>query len=48
MNLDSIRELREAETLEEINRLLATGKWRVFDLIWDDDEVHAKMVRVRE
>ncbi len=48
MNLESIRELREAESLEEINLLLATGKWKVFDLVWYDDETHAKLVRVRE
>ena len=48
MNLDSICELREVESLEEINCLLVTGKWKVFDLSWDEDEVHAKLVRVKE
>lgn len=48
MDLDSIRELREVENLDEINRLLATGEWRIFDLVWYDDETHAKLVRVRE
>ena len=48
MDLDSIRELREVENLDEINRLLATGEWRIFDLVWYDDEPHAKLVRVRK
>lgn len=34
---ESIYELREAVGLEEINRLLATGRWKVRSLDWDDE-----------
>ena len=42
---ESIYELREAVGLEEINRLLATGRWKVRSLEWDDDIPVAKLVR---
>lgn len=31
--------------LEEINRLLATGRWKVRSLDWDDEIPVAKLVR---
>ena len=34
---ESIYELREAVGLEEINQLLATGRWKVRSLDWDDE-----------
>ena len=37
MNLENIRELREVSGTEEINALLATGKWRVVTLEREDD-----------
>ncbi len=42
---ESIYELREAVGLEEINRLLATGRWNVRSLDWDDEIPVAKLVR---
>ena len=42
---ESIYELREAVGLEEINRLLATGRWKVRSLDWDDEIPVAKLVR---
>ena len=42
---ESIYELREAVGLEEINRLLATGRWTVRSLDWDDEIPVAQLVR---
>ena len=42
---ESIYELREAVGLEEINRLLVTGRWKVRSLDWDDEIPVAKLVR---
>ena len=42
---ESIYELREAVGLEEINRLLATGRWKVSSLDWNDEIPVAKLVR---
>lgn len=48
MNLENIRELRKASGEEEINALLATGKWRVLNLEQEDECVVATLARVRE
>ena len=37
--------LRMIAGLEEINRLLATGRWKVRSLDWDDEIPVAKLVR---
>ena len=42
---ESIYELREAVGLEEINRLLSTGRWKVRSLDWNDEIPVAKLVR---
>ena len=47
MNLENIRELREVSGTEEINALLATGKWRVVNLEQEDECVVATLARVR-
>ena len=47
MNLENIRELREVSGTEEINALLATGKWRVVNLKYEDECVVATLARVR-
>ena len=36
---------REPQDLEQINRLLATGRWKVRSLDWDDEIPVAKLVR---
>ena len=47
VNLENIRELREVSGTEEINALLATGKWRVVNLEREDECVVATLARVR-
>ena len=47
MNLENIRERREVSGTEEINALLATGKWRVVTLEREDECVVATLARVR-
>lgn len=47
MNPQSIREFCTESGEEEVNALLATGKWRVVEFRYDDDILVAKMVKVR-
>lgn len=47
MNYENIRELRTVRGEQETNALLATGKWRVLKLEYDDDCVVATLARVR-
>ena len=47
MNNDSIRAFCTASGEEEVNALLATGKWRVVEFRYDDDLLVAKLVKVR-
>lgn len=41
MNLENIRELREVSGTEEINALLATGKWRVLTFEYENMRMNA-------
>lgn len=47
MNTENIREFREVRDMDEANELLATGKWRVLDMRFEDDVRVIAMVRVR-
>ena len=47
MNYESIRELRTVREEEETNSLLATGKWRVINLEYEDDVIVATLARIR-
>lgn len=42
MNLENIRELRA-----EINELLSSGKWRVLNLVYEDEGIVATLAKVR-
>ena len=48
MNLENIRELRKASGEEEINALLATGKWRVLNIEYEDECIVATLARVQK
>ena len=37
MNLENIRELRTVHGEAEINELLSSGKWRVLNLVYEDE-----------
>ena len=41
MNLENIRELRTAHGEAEINELLSSGKWRVLNLVYEDEGIVA-------
>lgn len=47
MNPESIREFCTVRGEDEVNALLATGKWRVVEFRYDDDLLVAKLVKVR-
>lgn len=47
MNMENIRELRTVRGEDEVNALLATGKWRVLNLSYEDDGIVAMLARVR-
>ena len=47
MNMENIRELRTVRGEDEVNALLATGKWRVLNLDYEDDGIVAMLARVR-
>lgn len=47
MNNDSIRAFCTASGEEEVNALLASGKWRVVEFRYDDDLLVAKLVKFR-
>jgi hypothetical protein len=47
MNPEGIREIRKVHGETEINAMLATGKWRMLALDFEDESVVAFMVRVR-
>lgn len=47
MNYESIRELRTVRSEEEINALLASGKWRILAMDYEDGSLVARMARVR-
>ena len=48
MNYETIKEFREVKSIEEANELLATGKWRVLDLFFEDEMRRSRLVRVRK
>lgn len=48
MNLENIRELRTVCGEDEVNALLATGKWKVLALQYEDDGIVATLARVRD
>ena len=48
MNYESIRELRTIRGEEETNSLLATGKWRVISLDYEEDGIVVTLARVRK
>jgi hypothetical protein len=47
MNLENIRELRTAHGEAEINELLSSGKWRVLNLVYEDEGIVATLAKVR-
>lgn len=47
MNMENIREFRTVRGEDEVNALLATGKWRVLNLDYEDDGIVAMLARVR-
>lgn len=48
MYTDSIKEFREVRNMDEANELLATGKWRVLDMRYEDETRIITLVRVRK
>ncbi len=48
MNTENIREFREVRDMDVANDLLATGKWRVLDLFFEDEMRRIRLVRVRK
>ena len=47
MNLENIRELRTVHGEAEINELLSSGKWRVLNLVYEDEGIVATLAKVR-
>lgn len=47
MNLENIREIRTVSGEDEVNALLASGKWKVLTLVYEEDGVVATLARVR-
>ena len=47
MNCENIRELRTVRGEDEINQMLASGKWRIATLSFEEDGAVATLVRVR-
>ena len=47
MNNENIREFREVRNMDEANELLKTGRWRVLDMRYEDDDRIITMVRVK-
>ncbi len=47
MNHESIREFRTVRGEEETNSLLATGKWRVINLEYEDEGIVATLARIK-
>ena len=47
MNEENIREFRTVRGEDEVNALLATGKWRVDEHYYEDETLVARMVRIR-
>ncbi len=47
MNPQSIREFCTASGEDEVNALLASGKWQVVEFRYDDDRLVAHLVKVR-
>lgn len=47
MNTENIREFREVRNMDEANELLKTGRWRVLDMRYEDDDRIITMVRVK-
>ena len=47
MNYESIREFRTVTGEEETNSLLATGKWCVINLKYEDDGIVATLARIK-
>ena len=47
MNPQSIREFCTASGEDEVNALLASGKWQVVKFRYDDDRLVAHLVKVR-
>ena len=47
MNYESIREFRTVRGEDEINTLLACGKWRVINFEYEDDCLVATLARIR-
>ncbi len=47
MNLENVRELRTVRGEDEINTLLATGKWKMLTIEYEDDGLVATLARVR-
>lgn len=47
MNPQSIRAFCTASGEEEVNALLATGKWQVVEFRYDDELLVARLVKVR-
>ncbi len=48
MNYESIRELRTVRSEDEINALLASRKWRIISMDYEDGGLVARMAKVRE
>ena len=48
MNYESIRELRTVRSEDEINALLASRKWRIISMDYEDGVLVARMAKVRE
>jgi len=48
MNYESIRELRTVRSEDEINALLASRKWRILSMEYEDGGMVARMAKVRE
>lgn len=47
MNYESIRELRTVRGEQDINDMLTTGKWRIIDLVCEDECMVAFMAKVK-
>lgn len=47
MNLENIREIRTVSGEDEVNVLLASGKWKVLTLMYEEDGIVATLARVR-
>ena len=47
MNEENIREFRTVRGEDEVNALLATGKWKVDTHGYDEETLVARMVRIR-